>query len=41
MTYENINHLVKINKINKEICVASISFYEEELLEEIGLDKCN
>ena len=41
MTYDNINYLLKINKINNEICVAHIPVYEEDYLEDIGLDKCN
>ena len=35
MTYDNINYLLKINKINNEICVAHIPVYEEDYLEDI------
>ena len=41
MTIGNVNYLVKINKINNEICVAHIPVYFEDNLEDIGLDKCN
>ena len=36
----NITYLIKINKLNNDICVAHIAVGLEDYLEDIGLDKC-
>ena len=36
----NITYLIKINKLNNDICVAHIAVDLEGYLEDIGLDKC-